>query len=221
MAGEHRLPVVRRGPADGPLVVFAQPLFEELNRCRRLIADVADALAANGIASVLPDLPATGDHEDLGPWQMARCRDALTAFVETQAQICRIVSMRGGVLLVHDKLTPRTYALAPVKTGRRLLDDLIRAHSMAERERSGKTISRDQVEKMYSRDTVHLAGYYLAAESAFALDGAEAPMVDRRRELGSAEGAIPGPLVWRQADPQRAPETAKEIAADISSWMHR
>lgn len=221
-AGPYRLPVVRRGPAEGPLTVFAQPLLEELNRCRRLIADIGDALAERGIASALPDLPASGDHEDLGPWDFTEAQRALTAFVEAQEQICRIVAVRGGVLLVADKLTPRTYALAPVRTGRRLLDELIRAHGMGERERTGKTVSRADITASSARgETVELAGYRLTPESLTALDAAEAPAVDRQRKIGNGEDEIPGPPVWRQADPVRALETADRAAADITAWMGR
>ena len=221
-AGQFRLPVLRRGDPDDPLVVFVQPLFEEMNRCRRFIGDIGDALAAQGISSALPDLPATGDHPGTGPFDMAECIAALTAFTGAQSQLCRLVALRGGALLVPSQLTPRTYALAPVSGGNRLLTDLVRAHAAGERERTGGSFARADADAAWQRgETVSLAGYPVSAETAAALVGASVPMVDRVRRIGSGADELPAPPVWLQADPVRAPQTASAIADDIASWMAR
>src|SRR3954469_12418228 len=53
--------MLRFGPDTGPVVIAAMPLFEEANRTRAFIVTILRALAAQGIASALPDLPGTGE----------------------------------------------------------------------------------------------------------------------------------------------------------------
>ena len=218
-AGPYRLPVVRRGPAEAPLVIFAQPLFEELNRCRRLLADVGAALAGRGIASALPDLPRSGDHQDMRPFDLDDARAALNAYVEAQPSRPHIVSLRGGGLLADAGSSAGMYALSPV-SGERLLTDLIRAHAAGERERTGKSFGRRKAEACWARgENVHLAGYEVTAATAQALVSLTVPDASRSRGIGSRPGEIPGPPVWRQADPVRALETAAAVADEIADWM--
>src|SRR3546814_16734741 len=63
-APEHQL---RIAPADAPraTIVIVPPLFEEANRTRRTLVLAMRALAADGFAAVLPDLP--GPNESLRP----------------------------------------------------------------------------------------------------------------------------------------------------------
>ena len=221
-AGPHRLPVVRRGHAEAPLVIFAQPLFEELNRCRRLLADVGAALAGHGIASALPDLPRSGDHQDMRPFDLGDARAALDAYAEVQSsQSSRphIVSLRGGGLLADPGSSAGLYALSPV-SGERLLTELVRAHAAGERERTGKSFGRREAEACWARgENVHLAGYEVTAATAQALVSLTVPDASRSRGIGSRPGEIPGPPVWRQADPVRALETAAAVADEIADWM--
>src|SRR6187551_1263766 len=53
--------MLRFGPATGPVVIAVMPLFEEANRTRAFMVALLRALAERGVASVLPDLPGTGE----------------------------------------------------------------------------------------------------------------------------------------------------------------
>src|SRR3546814_4854209 len=57
----------RLSPAGAPrtTVLFVPPLFEEANRTRRTLVLAMRALAAQGFAALLPDLP--GQNESLVP----------------------------------------------------------------------------------------------------------------------------------------------------------
>ena len=56
-ASEH---ILRITPAGTPraTILFVPPLFEEANRTRRTLVLAMRALAADGFATLLPDLPA-------------------------------------------------------------------------------------------------------------------------------------------------------------------
>ena len=65
-ANGSRIFVVSRRPAarsSGVSVLLAPPFGEEMNKTRKMYTDVAVALAARGVASVLPDLFGTGDSD--------------------------------------------------------------------------------------------------------------------------------------------------------------
>jgi alpha-beta hydrolase superfamily lysophospholipase len=70
--------MLRFGPATGPVVVVALPLFEEANRTRAFAVTICRALAKRGVASVLPDLPGQGESET--PLESLSILDLQTAY---------------------------------------------------------------------------------------------------------------------------------------------
>ena len=93
--------VLRHGPdGAGPRVLFVPPLFEEANRLRRTLVLAMRALAARGIASLLPDLP--GQNESLAVTETATLelwRGALAELVATEPGPVLVASVRGGTLI--------------------------------------------------------------------------------------------------------------------------
>ncbi|MBV7257118.1 hypothetical protein KCG44_10025 [Pacificimonas sp. WHA3] len=216
-AGVDTLPVVRRGPADAPLVIFAQPLFEEHNRCRRLFADIGRALAEIGIGSALPDLPRTGDQADLAAFSLARARTALAAFIAGQ-DAALLLSVRGGALLAPETIAH--LAVSPVHEGNRLLTDLIRTHGVAHKEATGRTFGRADADAIWqSGGDCHLAGYQVTAETAFALRTGSAPAPAHSLILSGRNPDVSGPPVWRQADPECTAEAAREISDRVRTML--
>ncbi|MGB3723631.1 MAG: hypothetical protein WA979_12540 [Pacificimonas sp.] len=214
--GAFNLPVIRRGMDSGPLVIFAQPLFEEHNRCRKFLSDIARALANLGIGSALPDLPCTGDHTEMSPFDLELAQEAFSAFVHAQSAQVFVLSLRGGALLAGDGVSHT--ALAPVWRGARLLVDLIRAHGIGERERTGKPFGRQDAEQAWARgETCRLAGYDVTpALAAQLMDRTEAT-TDSIATIGGENADYEGPPVWRQADPVDAAGLASEIAHDLAA----
>jgi len=222
--------VVTRGPQSAARILFVPPLFEELNRCRRLIAEVGRRLAGRGIGSWLPDLPATGESDralcDIGwdDWRRA-IADAAAALGE-EAEAVHLVSIRGGAL-VDDAVADAAsrWRLAPVD-GAALWRDLVRARLAADREGAG-TLTVGLIEGMAAAGTVELAGYPIPPALSTPLRHAGPAMPAgrcRHAALTSSPGVdvrLPGPPPWRQTEPDDCPALAEAMAADIAGWISR
>ena len=214
-AGLFDLPTVLRGPEAGPLLLMLPPLFEEMNRARRLLADLGRALAERGIGSALPDLPGTGDAPgtpDVGAWRAAVA--ALVAELSASRPLW-LFAMRGGALLSDGAGTNGLYRVAPVSSGAVPLREMMRAQAIADQERSGARIGPSAYEARLARgETVTLTGYDITALAAdlgaLALPEPAVPL---------RTSSIEGPPVWRQAEPAPAPAFAAALADDIAGWM--
>ncbi len=103
---EHRL---RIAPVGTPraTILFAAPLFEEANRTRRTIVRAMRALAAQGFAAVLPDLPGQNESPvaladvDLNRWQ--------SAFAETAGEIEGPIVIAALTVIVGLLFLPETF----------------------------------------------------------------------------------------------------------------
>lgn len=214
-AGPYDLPTILRGPETGPCVLFVPPLFEEMNRTRRLLADLGRALASRGIGSALADLPGTGDAA--GTAGIAAWQNAVARLIETLAERpLRVLAVRGGALLTDGAGSEGLYRVSPVSSGASVLREMMRAQAIADQEREGVRVSPSAYEARFARgETVALTGYdispALAADlGALALPEAAAPL---------RSSAVEGPPVWRQAEPAPAPAFAAALADDIAAWM--
>lgn len=220
--------VVTRGPRSTARILFVPPLFEELNRCRRLIAEVGRRLAARGIGSWLPDLPATGESDraldDIGwdDWRAA-IADAAAALAG-EAETIHLVSIRGGALIDDAAMgAVSRWRLAPVD-GTALWRDLARARLAVEREGAGQ-LTGAMIDEMAATGAIELAGYPIPPALSGPLRRAlPAPPAGRCRHaaLTSSPGAdvrLPGPPPWRQTEPDDCPALAEAMAADIAGWI--
>ncbi len=227
LAGTHEW-VITRGPTSADRVLFVPPLFEELNRCRRLIAEVGRRLAARGIGSWLPDLPATGESDrtlvDIGwdDWR-ASIADAADALAREAAAV-HVVSIRGGALIDDAATAARSWwRLAPVE-GSALWRDLVRSRLAVDREAAG-TLTATGIETAASSEAVELAGYSIPPRLSLPFRSAVPAAMGtscRHATLTSSPGAdvrLPGPPPWRQTEPGDCPTLAQAMAADIADWI--
>ncbi len=80
-------------------ILIVPPLFDEMNRMRRVLVSAMRELADLGVCSILPDLPGCNESmarlvdQDLDKW-----RGAIAAVAE-QLGATHIASIRGGVLI--------------------------------------------------------------------------------------------------------------------------
>lgn len=201
---DEPIPILQWGEGTGRQLLVLQPLFEEMNRCRALVAELCRGLAENGLACWLPDLPGTGESrraiETVG-W------DDWRSAVEIAARFSGAttsIAIRGGTLL--DGGLARRWRFAPA-TGGSLLNDLRRSALVG------------------GGDPAAFAGYPLAP--AFAARLAEQSPADlpHTRTLRLASDDLPGdrhidaaPL-WRRPEPQSDPILASLLAADIREWI--
>jgi hypothetical protein len=116
--------MLRFGPAEGPVVVAALPLFEEANRTRTFVVTILRTLAERGIASALPDLPGTG--ESLVPTAEAGVAAMRQAFAAVPGDYT--LAIRSGALLDAGERKGRWH-LAP-QSGADLARELARVRAL-------------------------------------------------------------------------------------------
>src|SRR3546814_5274954 len=132
-ASEHQLRIAPGG-APRATIVIVLPMFEEANPTRRTLVLAMRALAADGYAAVLPDLP--GQNESLAPLadvDLERWQEALAEVVATIDGPAIVASVRGGALIDHRAKAAAWWRLAPAG-GASLLRTLLRARVAADRE---------------------------------------------------------------------------------------
>ena len=220
---------VEDGPAvDGPGEEFAlvagseglqrllvvPALFEEANRTRRLLAQTMRALAALGIASVLPDLP--GCNESLAPLERQNLA-SWRAGVDAAARHFRathVLSLRGGALLAPPGLPG--WRFEPL-SGASALRQLVRARIVAAKE-AGRPEKSEEVMARGRETGLELAGYRLGAAMVRDLAGAELAEPGARTAI-LAIADLGGSALWLRSEPGEDAAMAEVLAATIARGM--
>lgn len=188
--------MIRLGPDTGPVVIIALPLFEEANRTRTFAATMMRALATRGVASVLPDLPGTG--ESLVATEAATLADWRSAFgaAARATGAAASVAIRSGGLIDTD--VAHRWHLAP-QDGAALVREF-------ERLRSGTTIAGNRVH-------ADLLATLAVAQPALART------VRLNDDPRPADSRIAGAPLWRRAEPGNDLSLAEKLADDIADWV--
>lgn len=194
--------LMRLGPAEGPPILFAPPLFEELNRTRALLAATMRGLAAEGFACWLPDLPGTGESErDLGDCGWDDWTGAVAMLAGQIGPDLVTVAVRGGALL--DDVPARAHwRLSPV-AGTSLARDLARADLVGGGGGAGYQPRLDLID---------------ALRAAAPADIAPLRTVRLTGDPRPGDAKLDGPALWRRSEPAGAPDLAAALAADIAHW---
>lgn len=211
----------RLSPAGAPraTVLFVPPLFEEANRTRRTLVLAMRALAAQGFAALLPDLP--GQNESLVPLieaDLERWRSALAEIARDVDGPLIVASLRGGCLIDHGAAADAWWRLAPA-SGASLLRTLLRARVSADRE-AGIASSIEGLQAAAASEALLLAGNRLSPAMVAQLGAAEVQAVEPLRTVtpGGGEGQIAGTPLWLRAEPREDAVMARAIAADLALW---
>jgi len=198
------------GPVEGPQLVIAQPLFEEMNRCRTMLVAVARHLAEQGIGCWLPDLPGTGESPraladvDWEEWPLAIADACRTA---GNGRPPFLAALRGGTLIDGQAEVARRWHCAPV-SGAALIRDLERARDVA-------GSPGDPDEHAGYRITPALADMLRSAEPS----AAPARLVRLESDPSPADLKIDASPPWRLAEPDPASLLAAGLAADLTAWL--
>ncbi len=168
------------GASDRAPVLLLPPLLEEMNRSRRQLHDLAEALAARGLPVLLPDLTGTGDSGgelatlDWSIWQAdIRCmRDWLAAHHSPPPLLC---AMRAGALLMAEHSDCPQLAIAPIFSGSQQLQQWLRLKKMAAR-MAGETLTDAGLQAELATSGVEVAGYWLSAAFAASLAAVNVPL---------------------------------------------
>ena len=184
-------------------IIIIEPLFEEANRCRRLLVSVMRGLAVNGIGSALPDLPGTGESlADIRDVAFSDWHEALLAFAEMVKPVV-IASLRGGALLDAGLPAKGYWRFAP-ETGTRIVRDLRRTQL------SGSAL--------YAGHAINDA-FLAALEVAPTMPAAPLRTLRLESDAGDADAKIAGSPLWRRAEPGDDPELAAALVADLTDWV--
>ena len=228
--------MLRFGPATGPVVVAALPLFEEANRTRAFVVTILRMLAERGVASALPDLPGQGESlVPLHALSILKMQDAYASAVEffdREGRRTYAASIRSGALLDASSLLFGRWHFAPVE-GPQLLRELTRI-KQAEIAPSSKLgdcwYFDDSLPEDIEDPPVEIAGNRistdilteLSVKTPFSRD--DAPEIPHRivrleSDPKLADWKVPGAPLWRRAEPDNDPALAALLADDIAAWV--
>lgn len=205
---------LRFGPVDADRkILLVPPLFEEMNRTRRMMVEAMRHLAAHDVASVLPDLPGCNESraalatQSIESWRRAIC-DAADQFAATH-----VASIRGGCLLDDAPDLP-VWRLAPAK-GASLLKTLLRTRISADKE-AGITTSAEQLMAAGRDHGLDLAGHALGPALLAGLEKATPSARDGITEAMLTD--IAGTPLWLRSEPGDSPEMSAAMAMHIHQW---
>ncbi len=209
---EHML---RLGVMSDIQIIIIQPFFEEANRVRHLIINIMHALESEGIGTILPDLPGTGEslialkNVTLADWQ-----DALGAVSKGfggTTLLC--ASFRGGALIDEAVPAAAHWRCAP-DTGQRLVRDLMRTR-----------LTGGQAAE--AADHIILAGNRIGRGLLDAL-GTVIPVphpiirtVRLETDAADADARVAGAPLWRRSEPGDDPVLEAALVADLTHWARQ
>lgn len=190
-------------------IMIVPPLFDEMNRTRRMLVETMRALADRRVRSLLPDLPGCNESladlvgQSLDQWRraVAHCAGELGA--------THIASLRGGMLIDDGSALPR-WRLASVK-GSSLLKTMLRTRIAGDKEADIITTT----EQLLATVPVELSGNMFGAEMLASLEAAE-PSTDEAHHVALAD--IGGSPLWLRAEPGDDPAMSAAIADSLDSW---
>ena len=193
------------GDADQPALIVFEPLFEERNRCRRMIAQMARELNKAQISVAIPDLPGVG--ESLTDIETLHFDDWVSAVQSASDAIRPVgtISMRGGILAAPTSSNIPHWTFAP-EQGSRIVRDLERV-----RKASG--------DAGYGYSGHPLAAHFVErlAEASFN-DRPGLHVVRLESDAGMANEKVTGAPLWRRAEPGEDEALSKALAHSIISW---
>jgi len=180
--------LLRRPPGAHDGVIVVPPFAEEMNKSRRMMSKVAEELAGQGLAAVIPDLSCTGDSEgDFGDaewstWASDVCR-AIDWCAEAGLQIRGLLGIRLGAALAlaalraNPALRFETAVLwQPVLDGSRFTTQFLRLRVASQMSGSAprETVA-DIRARLEAGDCVEVAGYRLSGMLMRELDAVVPP----------------------------------------------
>lgn len=205
---------LRFGPVDADrTILIVPPLFDEMNRSRRMTIEAMRHLTKRDVASLLPDLPGCNESRaGLSTQSIESWRNAVSE-AATQLRATHVVSIRGGSLL-DDAAGLPIWRLVPVK-GASLLKTLLRARISADKE-AGLSTSAEQLIIEGQQHGLNLAGHALGPAMLGDLEKAISVATDNITEATLTE--VAGTALWLRSEPGDSPEMSAAVAAHIDQW---
>lgn len=203
-------------------VLFVPPFNEEMNRCRSMVTQQAQAFAGMGFGALVIDPHGTGDSE--GEFRDARWAlwlqdiEAAYAWLTQQPGGCRaMVGIRLGAILAAQalqRLQSPGLALAlwqPVIDGKTHLTQFLRVRMAAQLDRPQlpKETTASMRQQLASGTNLEVAGYEIHPELAAAIDDA------RLRDYAPPPST---PVAWLENAPGDKLEPAPASQTVLADW---
>lgn len=194
-------------------LLIVPPLFDEMNRVRRMLVEAMRALAERGLRTYLPDLPGCNESlADISGQTIPAWQNAIQA-ASRQFGTTHIASLRGGTLIDHAAGLP-LWRLAPVKASS-LLKTMLRTRIAADKE-SGLSTTIDGLMSQALSGPLALSGYHLGSAMLESLDDATPAAVPNVYEAVLTD--VCGSALWLRAEPQDDPVMSAALAAELDRW---
>ncbi|GAB5481287.1 MAG: hypothetical protein Pars92KO_10440 [Parasphingorhabdus sp.] len=212
------------GAIHAKTILIIPPLFDEMNRMRRMLVDMMRLLAEHGIGSILPDLP--GTNESLFPQEQASLkiwRQALATCSETLSEPHHIASFRGGCLIDDFNDDAKKWRLSPAK-GLTLLRTMMRTRMASDKE-AGLSTDMAQLVAEAKQGQVDLAGnsightLFAELEDALPAQSDSVRTVQLENNTQQADVRIAGSALWLRAEPGDDMLLSGAIATDLAAWV--
>ncbi len=205
-------------------ILLIPPLFDEMNRMRRMLLDVMRLLDAKGIGSALPDLP--GTNESLFPQERASLmiwRQALFACTSELSVAPYVASFRGGCLIDDFVEDVKLWRFSPVK-GQMLMKTMMRTRIASDKE-AGLSTNMAQLTAEAGQGQVNLAGNNIGSalfsqlEEAFPSPVRAVRTTQLESSTRAADTKLPGSALWLRAEPDDDLLLSAAIADDLALWI--
>ena len=204
-------------------VLLVPPFAEEMNKCRRMLALVAQGLAGAGFWSVLPDLRGTGDSEgefEAGSWSDWKedLRGVAAALGTEGWNLSSLVGIRCGAALGLETARDSGWTLSntvlwqPVVDGARFLTQFLRTRVAASLMEDRKETVAGLNQRLASGEALEIAGYSLTARLTDQLEAVR---------LSTALGSHAGRVTWLEVHPGETPELPPASRACIEDARTR
>lgn len=210
-------------PADDALLIL--PAFaEEMNKCRRMVALLAEAAQHRGVETLSVDLTGTGDSAGdfrdatLERWQ-ADLRTVVAWMAERGPRTLHVCAVRAGALLVNHLELPsallpgRVVLWQPIASGKQLVTQFLRLRQAEAVLSGGAEDARDPRAMLEQDGFVEVAGYDLTATLASSLEPLALHPMRHDRWGGVLWAEIVGPVQDGASSPQPTPAGARAVAA--------
>lgn len=210
--------VLVRTPVLAPIaaVLVVPPFAEEMNKCRRMVTEMALGLAGRRLATVVPDLHGTGDSgggfadADWATWRADLA--ATTKWCAASGHpVSGLLAIRIGCALALDALdsgelpaSARSVLWQPVFDGGRHLAQFLRLRIAASLMEDRKESLADLKARLSQGETVEVAGYGLSSRLAADLENRQQP-----QHLQAAFGEVAWFEIMRESGAPLSPSSAR------------
>ena len=206
-------------------VLIVPPLFDEMNRMRRILVDVMRNLESHKISSFLMDLPGTNESRlQLEDMDVSRWQQAVSVCSE-QMKTKHIASVRGGALALPPSDEISHWMLAPVK-GSALLRTMMRSRVAGDKE-AGKETTIAGLATEAESQAIELAGniispgMYQSLAEAKPISRSNQRIVRLKNDSKEADSRIEGSAIWLRAEPDSDPVLSSAMAQNIADWVRQ